>query len=55
MLVENKLNELSKKVEAISTKKLTKNLINGYKILNRAIYFSSGTLQDDLIHFSSKK
>ena len=55
MLVENKLNELSKKVEVISTKKLTKNLINGYKILNRAIYFSSGTLQDDLIHFSSKK
>ena len=41
VLFEKKLNELSKKVEAISTKGLTKDLINGYKILNRARYFSS--------------
>ena len=33
VLVENELNEQSKKVEAISTKGLTKDLINGYKIL----------------------
>ena len=32
--VENELNELSKIVEAISLKGLTKDLINGYKILN---------------------
>ena len=47
VLVENELNELSKKVEAISTKGLTKDLINEYKILSKARYFSSGTLQND--------
>ena len=46
VIVENELNELSKKVEAISTKGLTKDLINGYKILSGARYFS-GTLQND--------
>ena len=34
VLYENELNELSKR--------LTKDLINGYKILNSAKYFSSG-------------
>ena len=48
-------NELIKKVGATPTKGLTKNLINGYKILNRASYFSSGTLQNYLIFFSNKK
>ena len=48
MLNENKLNELSKKVEAISTKGLTKDLINRSKILNGRRYFSSGTLQNHL-------
>ena len=42
------------KVEAISTKGLTKDLINAYKILNRATYFYSGTLQNHLIYFSYK-
>ena len=42
------------KVEAISTKGLTKDLINAYKILNRARYFYSGTLQNHLIYFSYK-
>ena len=51
VLAENELNELSKKVEAISAKGLTKDLINGYKVLNRASYFSSGTLQNYLIFF----
>ena len=37
--VENELNELSKIVEAISLKGLTKDLINGYKILNETKKF----------------
>ena len=52
VLVEN---ELSKKVEEISTKELTEDLINGYEILNGASYFSSGTLQNNLIYFPYKK
>ena len=39
VLVENKLDELSEKVEVISTKRLTKDLINGYSILKEAKYF----------------
>ena len=35
-LVENELNELSEKVKAISTKELTKDLINKFSILNGA-------------------
>ena len=31
----NELNELSEKVKVILTKGLTKDLINGYKILNK--------------------
>ena len=38
---KNELNELSKKVKAISTKGLTKDLINRFSILNGAKYFSS--------------
>ena len=38
----SKLNELSKKVKAISAKWLTKNLINKFSILNGAKYFSLG-------------
>ena len=41
MLVENKLNELSEKVKAIS-KVLTKDLINKFSILNGEKCFSSG-------------
>ena len=55
VLVENKLNELSKKVEAISRKRLTKDLINGYKILNGANYFSSGIFQNYLVFVPAKK
>ena len=43
VLAKNELNKLSRKVEAIATKGLTKNLTNGYKILNGARYFSLGT------------
>ena len=45
-MVENKLNELSEKVKLISTKGLTKYLINKYSILDGAKYFSSGILQN---------
>ena len=38
---ENELNELSKKVKSISTKVLTKDLINTTSILTGAKYFSS--------------
>ena len=54
VLVENELNELSKKFEVMSTKGLTKYLINGYKILNEFRYFSSWTLQNNLIYLSYK-
>ena len=55
VLVENELNELSKENEAISTKGLTKILINGYEIPDRPRYFFSGTLQNNLIYISYKK
>ena len=53
--VENELNELSRKVEGISTKRLTKDLINGHKILNSAKYFSSGIFQNYLVFIPAKK
>ena len=37
-----------KKSEAILIKGLTQDLVNGYKILNGARYFSSGTLQNNI-------
>ena len=54
-LVENELDEISKNVEAISMKLLTKNLINGYKIRNGAKYFSSRILQNYLVFTPDKK
>ena len=48
VLVENEFNGLSKKVKAISTKGLTKDLINKFSILNGAKYFSSGIFQNYL-------
>ena len=41
---KNELNELLKKLKAISTKGLTKNLIDKLSILNGAKYFSLGIL-----------
>ena len=38
-LNKNELNELSKKVKTISTKRLTKDVINKFSILNGAKYF----------------
>ena len=45
-LNKNELNELSRNVEAISIKKLAKNLINELSIFNGAKYFSSGIFQN---------
>ena len=42
VLVENELNELLKEVKAISTKRLTKDLVNQFIILNGAKNLSSG-------------
>ena len=41
-LNKKELNELSKKVKALSTKGLTKDLINKFSIFNEANYFTSG-------------
>ena len=44
------MNEIySEKVKAISTKELTKDLINRYKILNGAKCFSSGIFPNYLV------
>ena len=52
VLVENKLNE--QKVKAISTKGLTKDLINKYSTFNGAKYFL-GILENYFIFISAKK
>ena len=51
---KNELNELSKKVKAISTTGLTKKLINTF-ILNGAKYFSLGIFQNYLLFIPTKK
>ena len=55
VLVKNELNELSREVETISRKRLTKDLINGYKILIGAKYFSSRIFEDYLVFLPAKK
>ena len=54
-LTKNELNELSKKVKAISTKGLTKDLIDKVSILNGAKYFSSGIFQNYLVFIPANK
>ena len=54
-MLENELNELSGKVELISTKGLTKNLINKDRIFNSAKYVSSCVLPDYLVFISAIK
>ena len=44
------MNELSKKVKAISTKGLTKDLLNKFSIHNTAKIFSSGIFQNYLVY-----
>ena len=53
-VAEDELNELKKNVEAISTKGLTKSLINVNNILNGGGCFSSGARQNRLIYFLYK-
>ena len=54
--VSSNKNELSKKVKAISTKRLTKQLINKFSILNTAKYiFFSLIFQSYLVFISAKK
>ena len=50
-----KLNKLSEKVEVISTKGLTKDLINKYSILNGTKYFSSDGLKNDLVFIPASR
>ena len=52
---KNELNELSKKVKAISTEGLTKDLIDKFSILNGAKYFSLGIFQNYLIFMLALK
>ena len=53
--VNYELNEISKKVKAISAKRLTIDLINGYKIFKDAKYFSWGIFQNYLEFIPTKK
>ena len=53
--LKNELNNLSKKVRAISTKGLTKDLINKFSNLNGAKYFSIGIFQSYLVFIPAKK
>ena len=52
---KNGLNELSKKVKAISIKRLNKNLINKSSILNRAKDFSLETFQNYVVFMPTRK
>ena len=50
---KNELNELSRKFKAISTKGLTKDLINKFSVLNGGKYFSLGIFQKLSIIYNS--
>ena len=52
---KNELIKQWKKGKAISTKVLTKDLINKFSILNGEKYFSSGIFQNHLVFISAKK
>ena len=52
---KNELNELSKKVKAVLTKGLTKDLIEKFSILNGAKYFSLGISQSHLVLIPTNK
>ena len=52
---KTELIELSKKVEAISKKGLTKDLLNKVSVLRGAEYFSSGIFQNYLLPIPAKK
>ena len=52
---ENELDELSKKVKGLSSKKLTKDLRNKFSILNGAKCLSSGIFQNYLVFIPARK
>ena len=52
---KNELNELSKKVKAISTKALTKDFIDKFSIINGAKYCSLGIFQNYLVFILANK
>ena len=52
---KNELNKLSEKVKAVSTKELTKDLINNFSILNGAKYISSEIFQNYLVFIPANK
>ena len=52
---KNGLNELPEKDKVISSKGLTKYLINKFRILNGTKYFFSGTFQNYLVFIPAKK
>ena len=52
---KNELNELSKKVKAISMKALSKDLISKFCTFNGAKYFSSGIFQNYSVFIPAKK
>ena len=52
---KDELNELSKKVKAISTKGLTKDLISKFSILNESKCFSSGIFQSYWVFIPAKE
>ena len=52
---KNELNELPEKDKVISSKGLTKDLINKFRILNGTKYLFSGTFQNYLVFIPAKK
>ena len=52
---KNELNELSKNVKAISTNRLTKDLINKLRTVNGAKHFPLGIFQNYLVFISAIK
>ena len=52
---KNEINVLSKKVKAVSTKRLKSYLIDKFKILNEAKYFSLGMFQNYSVFIPTKK
>ena len=49
------MNKLSEKIKAISTKGLSKDLINKFSILNGVKYFFSGIFQNYFVFIPAKK
>ena len=50
-----KITEIEKKIKSISTKGLTKDLIDKFSIVNGAKYFSSGIFQNYLVFIPAIK